>query len=50
MKKFRVILAHDKGIISLRVTAANKQRAIFIVMKCECCPSHAILSIKELKS
>lgn len=49
MKKYRIVVAHDKGIISFKVTAMSKERATVIVMKSENCPSHAILSCKELK-
>lgn len=48
MKTYLVIIAHDKGVMRLKVTAGNKQRAILLVMKAENCPSHAILKVSKI--
>jgi hypothetical protein len=49
MKKWKVIVASDKGIISLKATAKTKAIATAMVMKAENCPSYAILKITEMK-
>ena len=48
MNKYKITISHDKGIYSLLVTAKNKERAIFLVMSAEGCPSYAILKATKL--
>jgi hypothetical protein len=50
MQTFIATIAHDKGIFRLKVTAKNKARAAFLIMKAEGCPSHAILQLSKAKS
>jgi len=48
MKTYKIIVAHDKGIFTIHVTANNKNEAMARVMKVENCPSYAILSVKKI--
>ena len=43
-------LKHDNGIMSLYITAYNKDTAIHIAMESEACPRRAIFSIHKLKT
>lgn len=49
MNKYIATIAHDKGIYRLTVTAKSKERAVFMIMQAELCPSHAILQIKKTR-
>ncbi len=49
MNTYKITIAHDKGIFSLRVTANTQKRAIAMVMAAEGCPSCAILKAVKIK-
>lgn len=46
MKKYKVTLKHDKGIVKLTTSAHNEEQAREIIMKHEGCPESAILKIE----
>ena len=46
MKKYKVTLKHDEGIVKLTTSAHNEQQAREIIMKHEGCPESAILKIE----
>ena len=49
MNKYIVTVAHDRGIIQLKVTAPDKAHAAALVMRAEGCPSCAILAAQKVK-
>ena len=49
LRKYRITVASDRGIIRIKVIALSKERAVAMVMKAENCPSYAILDVTSTK-
>lgn len=50
LKIWDATIRHDKGTITIRTYAPNKESAIMSICNFELCPESAIIDIKESKS
>lgn len=48
MKRYKVTLKHDNGIVNLTTSANNEQQARELILKHEQCPESAILRLEIL--